>query len=506
MQIFIRSFHGPIYLFQISSNESIDTIKQRIRTMFMNIGIDIPIQMMNLTKKGKIVKSFKNNTIYDINLVKKGGMPVTVAGSLVTIDPTAPPMVTIQAQKLGAQIADNSADATQAVALNTKDSAERQLSAKERMVKWLKDNGFMGSNKSEWNAKNAKERQEELTRRAEARQMFYYRVSDTAAKYAKFMATIAKFFPIIKVMMIIIMVFTNSFKFILMFFAYIAVVILSLIYQFLSFPGVNYIPMGIYWLIWHFLPFVIQSVVIIVMFLVSFLFCLIIAIINGMTKGSLKKLLQCENSPISWYTTRNHHNVNKFTKGAIFCSRPCARGYSPDLTGMFCLRNDRRAPDFCPQAMIMRFYTGNKSERKYAYKDIQPYSNVKYRMATPEDREKMIKNNFLKRKKFLDTCKDSMTKYDYITRNICTNIDVIEKDIEDDTKIYNIKKSDLNRLKQVCSQAYCSAKETYPFCSVIADSQSEDDENLFQLIIKFLISLVVFTIIVVTLYEIIKDL
>jgi hypothetical protein len=339
-----------------------------------------------------------------------------------------------------------------------------------------------------------------MAKMAQKRAAFMIKMSAWTARFAKMMAMIAKFMPIIKVMLIIIMVFTNFLQYVIMLIAALFISLLLVIYKILSIPGIIYIPTAIYWFLFDFVPFVIYFILYMGILLFITLLCAIISFINVVIPGSMNSLLFCENGPNSWYQTVNWHFENKYDRG-LFCSKPCKSGYRPDATGSFCERNDKKAADFCPQAQVMRIWSGyNRSDKKYAYVDFDDQANMKYRMSMPKEREEMIKAYFVKRKKFFEACEDKMNPYNNITLDICSNLDAIEK-----RGLYDLKKADINKLKKVCNQAFCTPGNSYPFCAALANTSKSDDDILLKLLVKFGIGLIVFLVIFITLVQIVQE-
>lgn len=359
--------------------------------------------------------------------------------------------------------------------------------------KWIRDASFWVASVTYRTAHHLKEF---AVKRAE----FMATMASHAIKFKKFMAIIAKFMPIIKVMLIIIMVFTNLLQYVIMFMAGIFIAILLVIFKILSIPGIIYIPTALYWFVADFIPFLIFFIIYMVILIFITAICALIAALNKMFGGVFENLIHCENGPASWYQRLNWHFGNRYNRG-LFCSQPCRKGYRPDVTGSFCEKNDKLAADFCPQAQVMRIWSGhNRTDKKYSYRDFDDQSNVKYRMKMPEERERMIKDYFLKRKRFFEACDDSMKKYDHVTLGICSNLDVIER-----SGLYGLNKNDIDKLKKVCNQAFCTPDNTYPFCAALANTSKADDEILLKLLVKFGIGIIVFLVVFVSLVKIVKE-
>jgi hypothetical protein len=389
-------------------------------------------------------------------------------------------------------------------------STQQAIAASEKVesgMQWAKKIAEWGETKGKWVADSTKWIQKKAETMAHRMKDFAIRRAEFMTKMAawtirfkKFMAMVAKFMPIIKVMLIIIMIFTNFLQYVIMLIAALFIGLLLVIFKILSVPGIIYIPAALYWFIADFIPFLVYFIVYMVILVFITVICALLAAGNKLFGGIFENLIHCENGPASWYQTVNWHFNNKFNRG-LFCSKPCRPGYRPDITESFCEKNDKKAADFCPQAQVMRIWSGyNRSDSKFAYRDFDDNSNMKYRMKMPEDRERMIKDFFLKRKKFFEACEDKMTQYDHVTLGICSNLDVIEKN-----GLYGLKKPEIAKLQKVCNQAFCTPGKSYPFCSALANTSKVDDDILLKLLVKFGIGLVVFVVVFVTLVRIIKE-
>lgn len=311
-----------------------------------------------------------------------------------------------------------------------------------------------------------------------------------AMQFAGWLRTIALFFPLIIVARMIIGFFQKPLEFIMLGFACIFLAIAYVIYFILSIPPFIIIPFLIWFFIMDILPLLVYSVVMVALFVAITVICIIIAGINAMTGGSLKNLVLCQNPAAAWYKTPNFHLSNKFERG-VFCSRQCYPGYYPDTTGMFCVKVPKGQPSYCPQAEIMRLYTGTKNDRNYYFKDFQTKGNLNYMKQSPENREIMIKNHLLKKRDFLEKCNTSMSKYNYMPLSICSSLDVIEKN-----NINGIDKKTLNKMKKVCSQAFCDSRSNYPFCSQLDGTGEEDDSEFWKKVMKVLILIAVFVFVI----------
>lgn len=378
------------------------------------------------------------------------------------------------------------------------ETAQETAAQAKQQAQWIKEIQQWVERKQKWISDKTARIQEQIKKFADRKARFMVRMSKFIAMFNKTMMMIAKFMPVIKVMLIIIMIFTNFLQYVMMFLAAIAISLLYVLAKILSTPGIAYIPAAIYWFIVDFLPFCVFCVVNIAIIAFVAVVIAILTAINAITNGLIQDMIFCENTPASWYKRENWHYDNKYKRG-VFCSKPCKKGYRPDVDDAYCMKNDVEAPDFCPQAQVMRIWTGTKNDKKVSYVDFNDKSGMKYRMKMPEERERMIKDYFLKRKKFFETCDDKMRPYNRITMSICSNLDMIEKN-----GMNGLKKEDVARLRKVCNQAFCTPGKSFPFCTALNNNTSTDEDNLLQLIVKFALALLVFLIVFVTFMRIMQ--
>jgi hypothetical protein len=316
----------------------------------------------------------------------------------------------------------------------------------------------------------------------------------------RFMAAMARFYPIIKIAVILIMIFSNALHYIIMFFAGLAIAVLVVIYKILSLPGLIYIPIVSYWSVMDLAPFLLYSIVFTILFLVIAAFCLLLAFLNVITSGGMHNFLFCENNPAGWYKMTNYHMKNIYSR-EFFCSKPCLKGYAPDVTGSFCERQKRTAPNYCPQASVMRIFTGDgRKDRKVGYSAFNTAINMNYRTSMPIEREKMLKEHFISMKKYMESCNDGLNRYNGVTKTICANIDVIEK-----YNLYGFKKNDIERMKLACAQSFCNSVNSYPFCANLSGISKDPDEMLIKLLVKYFTSIIIFLIVIITFMRILNE-
>lgn len=390
-------------------------------------------------------------------------------------------------------LANAKAEQAQDVALEVKDQAETKVNF---LTKFARDVKKWTDQKMAWASSNAQWRIDLSTKIAHH--------SQTMARFhlnmVRFMATMARFYPIIKIAVILIMIFSNALHYIIMFFAGLAIALLVVIYKIFSMPGLIYIPICMYWTVMDFCPFLLYTLVFTVLFLVIAAFCLLLAFVNVITSGGMHNFLFCENSPAGWYKMTNYHMKNIYSR-EFFCSKPCMRGYAPDVTGSFCERQKRTAPNYCPQASVMRIFTGDgRKDRKVGYSAYNTAINVNYRTSMPIEREKMLKEHFISMKKYMEGCNDGLNRYNGVTKTICANIDIIEK-----YNLYGFKKNDIERMKLACAQSFCNSVNSYPFCAGLSGISKDPDEMLIKLLVKYFISIIIFLIVIMTFMRILNE-
>lgn len=312
-------------------------------------------------------------------------------------------------------------------------------------------------------------------------------LSRWAFMFANFMRAFFQFFVIIVLARIVVGFFSKPLEFIMLGLACIILSILYVIYYIFYIQVFIWIPFSIWFIIFDITPLVLFTIIMMALFLVITLFCMILGIINWMTKGSLKSLVLCENHVAAWYKTPNYHLTNKYERG-FFCSRQCFTGYYPDSSGMSCVKVSRGVPSYCPQAEVMRMYTSNTSDKIYAFKDYQVNGNLKYLASTPVNREKLLKNYYLKKRDFLEKCEKPMKEFDYMSLGLCSSIDVIDHN--------GIDPKVINNMKIACAQAFCNSKKNYPFCSLLSGTGEEDPGEFWTKVMKILVLIITFMIII----------
>lgn len=379
-------------------------------------------------------------------------------------------------------------------------TSQKSMSYGQKIIDFLVKKGWMAKKTGQFLSEMATKRAQFAATMATKRAQFALKMAKTVSMFTKFMVTMAKFMPIIQLALILIMIFTNALKYIMMLIAGIIVGFVYVLHYIFGLPGLIYVPIFIYWWISVFIPFVIYCIVYTVILVFVLLFYCIISLVNLAGAGWLQHFLFCENSPSNWHTQPNFHRDNKFKRG-FFCSKPCAKGYAPDVTGSYCYKIPKNVPDYCPQAQVMSIYSGkNRTEKRYTYPDYKVNGNIQYLSKPPNERERILFDHFMKGQEFFTICDDKMQPYKNVTLNICSNLDSIER-----TNLNNMSKADIERLKRVCKQSFCNGKASYPFCSNITATNEEDEGTLVHFIVKFITSLVVFLIILHHFFDMTKD-
>lgn len=303
-------------------------------------------------------------------------------------------------------------------------------------------------------------------------------------QFVKGMITVAKFFPIITLILMVLASLGRPMEFLIMIIALFAVVIIYIIYSVFNLPPFIYIVMAVWFIIFNIIPFLIYCAVFLGIFLIISFVCLLLTIINTIFWGSLKNFVLCQTNPADWYKVPNRHMGNQYER-ALMCNRPCFSLYAPDPTGVMCSRVPKGYPPFCPQAEIMRIYSRRKADRRYKFNDFDDRTSLKYLTMTPYEKEQALKKYYMNKKNFRETCSLAMKKYDPITLNICASADTMEF-----TKYLSEK--EIGRLKQVCADAYCQSDNNYPFCAKMSGLKENDANAIIKKVIKILILIVVF--------------
>lgn len=337
-------------------------------------------------------------------------------------------------------------------------------------------------------------------------------VAQKIQQFNKFVMMIARFAPIIKVMVAIILITTNLLFYVIMVIAYIGAAILEVVYFIISLPPFIQIIWFVYFLISDGIPFALYTMLFGALLIAISLFCLAAAFIDIITGGQLKNLVLCQNGPAAWYKVPNHHLKNRFDRG-MFCSRPCVKGYRPDESGSNCVKIPKESPSFCPQAQIMRFYSKEGgSDSNHVYRDLKTTGNLNYLMKTPPKREDMLLEHYIKKQRFMEDCSlqpknadnssntADMTVYNNLTMNMCANLEAMSS-----SDILRHDPDVIMKMREVCNQAYCDSRSTYPFCTGLAGRKEGSGADLIRKIIMASIAMICFVITMIVVFSYINQ-
>jgi len=278
-----------------------------------------------------------------------------------------------------------------------------------------------------------------------------------------------RWIPVVGLVVSAIAIFNKPLEFIMMLIGALVISILWVTYRLSAMPGIIWIPFIIWWLIVHFIPLLVYTIVIFAIILVICLFLGLITLINVMTGGKLNNIVLCQNSPQNWFLVPSFQYGNKYER-SLFCKSPCMGGYKPDEVGEFCEKLPRGQPSFCPQSEIMRIFAKkNGVLERHVYEDFNPAKFFSFNFATPEGKELMYKEYYLRRDKYFKTCNDTLGGFDDLAKTLCSNIDVLAKNGYSQTQIA--------RLKQVCAQSYCDSKSRFMFCGDFGENKEDNSKS-----------------------------
>lgn len=303
---------------------------------------------------------------------------------------------------------------------------------------------------------------------------------------------VAKFYPIISLVLLVIAIFTDLFRYVLMVIAYLVLAIVLVAYELLSLPPFIWVLFILFFLIFEVVPLLVFTAVFLTLLVVVTLICLLVAGIDKLLGGRLRFLILCQNSPGAWYLTPSHQYRNKYQRGAL-CSKPCKTGYYPSAMSGSCVKLPKGAPSYCPQSQVMRVYTGaGKKDIHYDYRDIAAGRNMSYLLKTPKEREAMILKRYIEKLRYMDQCVNpenpaSVGKYNHLTMNICSSIASLKAN-----GFQNLSDRDFKKLERVCSQGFCEVGSSYPFCVKMSNVSSTDTSSLIKNIIHGIIAVTVF--------------
>jgi hypothetical protein len=323
--------------------------------------------------------------------------------------------------------------------------------------------------------------------KAETERSFFTRLGENIVKgvqFVKGMVTVAKFFPLITIVLMCLSALGRPLEFLLMIISLILCTFMYILYAFCNTPLILPIIMAGWFLIMDIVPFLVYTVIFGAIFLFISFICVLITIANIVTGGLLKNIVLCQTEPSDWYKIPNSQLSNKWER-SMMCNRPCFSRYYPDPTGVMCMKTPKGFPPYCPQAEIMRIYTSKKADRNFAFNNFDDISNVNYLSKSPDERERLIKSHYMRKKDYLETCNQNMMDYKPLTLNICASADILES-----SKYLSNK--EVQKLKLACQQAYCGANTNYPFCQKISDLKEDENSALLRKIVKIITLIIVF--------------
>jgi hypothetical protein len=285
---------------------------------------------------------------------------------------------------------------------------------------------------------------------------------------------------LIKIVIKIVTLVTKPAQCIMLIIAFIVVSFLFVFYFLWTLPPFIWLLAAVWYFAAYVVPMIIYCMIFIGLLIAVFVICVILTALNTVTGGALRSIVLCDSLPSAWHSIPNFHLTNKWERG-MMCTRPCPPRYMPNPSGSMCVKKPAGYPAYCPQAEAMRIFSRKKADMGYMYKKFDDSINVKYMLKTPAEREEILKNYYIKRKNFSDTCSASMSEYDNISLNICAAADSL-KGVLDDNQIA--------RLKQVCAQAYCTPERNYPFCSKTSDLNDNDANAVIRKVVKIVMIII----------------
>jgi hypothetical protein len=299
-------------------------------------------------------------------------------------------------------------------------------------------------------------------------QKIFKHVKDVFDRLRSFLFAM-RWVPVIGLVVSAIAIFNKPLEFIMMLFGALLVTMVWVVYKFSSLPVIIWVPFMIWFSLTVLTPLIAYTIVILFVTMIICILLLIITLINVMTGGMLTQLVLCQNSPQNWYLIPSYQYGNKYER-SLFCKSPCMSGYKPDESGELCETLPRGQPSFCPQSEIMRIYTKkNGVLERHVYEDFNPAKFLSFNFATPESKESMYKEYYLRRDRYFKTCNDTLGGFDDLSKTLCSNIDVLAKN--------GYNKIQIAKLKQVCAQGYCDSKNRFLFCGEFGTSKEKKDKT-----------------------------
>lgn len=318
--------------------------------------------------------------------------------------------------------------------------------------------------------------------------------------FAVFMKTIFLFFPIIIIFRMLIGFFKKPVEFIMLGLVCLILPFIYVIYSIFSVPPFSIFPLMVWFFIrffiFFFIPWIFYVSKWLIVIVLVYIFSGVLYVINIITGGLLQRAWVCEGSVNAWYKIPSNHVKNNYHRG-FMCAKPCMAGYEPDEYGDKCVSIPKISPSFCPKAEVMRLFTVNRYDINYYFRDYPTLGNMKYLLKTPAGREKLLLDHYMKKKTFIDKCTtvdknvSKINDYDFISMNICSSTDILEKNT-----INGLDPFTVNKIRRVCNQAYCNTKTNYPFCSNAGAATIDNNTGDFwKKLIKIFIMIMVLLII-----------
>ena len=226
---------------------------------------------------------------------------------------------------------------------------------------------------------------------------------------------------------------------------------LTLMHTLLTLIGVSFV-LGFAWA-W-FMAFTISLWLTIVESIFVVILTVIFAVlwlIDLLTGGMVVRLMRCENLPNEWEFRRNlaEGNTSVRALGLAFCY-PCAARFHP--WGALCKRRSVYIPDYCPHQQIVSTFRNGKPfgggyDDPVMFRGFPVSADPSIVTKQRPEKENILVDALRRVKDSLGTCYKSFSRYDYLNRHICHNIDRLP----DDRYPPDVKR----QLRALCYQTYC---------------------------------------------------
>lgn len=229
--------------------------------------------------------------------------------------------------------------------------------------------------------------------------------------------------------------------------------VLILVHTLLTILMVNYL-LGFLWA-WFmaFTVSVLLTVVEVMFVAVLALVFTVLWLLDLVTGGLVVRLLRCENAPDAWEKTPSAADANKATRYlGTLCCYPCASRFKPE--GALCWRLKPYVPDFCPQQQIVHTFrtgavlgAGAVDGGPLMFDGLRLKDDPALAAKPRAEKEKAVRSAFDVGRHYLGNCYSAFSRYDYVNRHVCFNIDRLP-----DATYSAATKA---RLRSLCGQAYC---------------------------------------------------